>query len=163
MDSLTIVVASVALVSTCGKLGGYISWLANKVENFDTLVAFRNEIDSLSRVLGSISACFDNPSQATLALAPQTGFETEHWRNVERSMEDCKKLLEKLHGILRSLSNAKRGQTSVRRRTKINALELDVRELRQLKQQLTAYRMTMELSLQLIIVYLTPSNLFALN
>lgn len=155
MDSLAIVVASVGLVSTCGKLSGHISWLTNKVGNLDTLTAFRNEIDSLSRVFGSISTCFENPSQATIVLAPHTGYETEHWRNVERSMGDCKKLLDKLYRILQLLSNIKREQTSPRKRANGDTHEHEIRELPLLKQQIIAYRMTMELSLRLIDVYLT--------
>ena len=148
MDPITIATTSATLVSTCTKLWGYI----NKIQNVDTAVqVLQLEITSLSQVLGSIGSSFNDPTLAKAALDKQTGHEAQHWQHVKLSMEDCK-------GTLASLERTLEGVTKVsgglfrRPKTQIK-LDMKAVEIALFQQRLTAYRQTMQLSLQMITVY----------
>lgn len=152
MDPFSIATASAGLVGTCVKLSGYVYTFINKTQNVDTAVRVLGiEIDSLSQVLGAISTSFSDPSLANDALKSQTGHEAQHWQNVRRSMDDCKETLVKLERILEKVSKAGSGFLG-RSKTTIK-LDMNSTEILLLKQQIGAYRQTMQLSLQMISVY----------
>jgi hypothetical protein len=152
MDPLSIVVASEGLVGTCGKLSGYITWL-NKTHVDTTIGVLRVEIDSLSHVFASISANFGNRSLAM--LTSQSKLEERHWGNVRQSMNDCKETLEKLHGLLQPVVKLKRGGVFFQKSVKVIELDLNPNEIAIFQQQIMAYRKTMEISLQLMTLYVT--------
>jgi hypothetical protein len=126
---------------------------ANNVDTAITTLGV--EVNSLSQVLSSIHDSFSDSSLANAALSSQTGHEAQHWRNVERSMDDCKGTLENL---VRVLEDVKRGSGGflARARSQIS-LKMSSAEITSLKQQIAAYRQTMQLSLQLITVYTSLS------
>jgi FtsZ-binding cell division protein ZapB len=147
MDPLSLATTSASLVNTCTQLWSYI----NKVQNADvTVTVLQVEINELSQVLGSISTSFGDPVMAKVALETQTGHEAHHWKNVKRSMEDCKETLASLDRLLRQVTKVCGGYL---RRPKLQ-FKLDTKsvEVTLLKQRIAAYRQTMQLSLQLITV-----------
>jgi len=152
IDSSSIASAAASLVGACGRLSKYIYQFLKKVEYEDTAIrVLQIEIDSLAGVLGSISMRFSDSSMTSSALQSFTGYEEEYWGNVKRSMSDCEVTLRALEQILRSI---KQGALPITRRTAIQTkLEQKWSEITLLKQQITAYHKTMELSLQLITVY----------
>ena len=148
MDGLSIVVASVGLVSVCGKISGHISWLTNKIQTADKgLGTLSSEIDALSEVLEAIGGCFCDPSTARLAIAARTGHEEQHWRDVKQAMGECKRMLEELHRGLQPSQNSLRGG----RRAIIGVTS---EELSQYHHQIMAYRRTMQMSQDLVEMYL---------
>jgi hypothetical protein len=148
MDPISIATTSATLVSTCTKLWGYI----NKIQNVDTTVqVLQLEITSLSQVLGSIGSSFNDPTLAKAALEKQTGHEAQHWQLVKRSMEDCKGTLASLERILEGVTKVSGGLFR-RPKTQIK-LDMKAVEIALFQQRLTAYRQTMQLSLQMITVY----------
>jgi hypothetical protein len=152
IDPISIASASAALVGACGKISQYISVLLNKVESVDTgLRVLKIEIDALGGVLGNISVKFSDPSTASTTLQPLTGYEEEYWRHVKRSMDDCGVTLRTLEDVLRSIKQSER--PFMRRATIQNRLQQKSGEIEVLKQQISAYHKTMELSLHLITVY----------
>lgn len=109
------------------------------------------EVDQLSRVLDSISDSFNDPCLADAALESQTGHEGQHWRNFRRSLDDCKEILAGLEGILEKVKGREGG--FLRRAKSRVKLDMSSGDILLLKQQLAAYRRTMQMSLQLITVY----------
>jgi hypothetical protein len=157
MDPLSIAATSATLVGVCVRLSGYIYIVINKVQNVDTSVRVLGiEIDLLSQVLGSISSSFSDSSLAAGALESQTGHEGQHWRNVKRSMEDCQETLGSLERILESVKQGER--RFLQRPRMLIEFERKSGEIALLKQQITAYRQTMQLSLQLITVYVMSTT-----
>jgi len=107
MDPISIIAASAALVRLCATTSGYISTLVSNANNVDTAITTLGvEVNSLSQVLSSIQDSFSDSSLANAALSSQTGHEAQHWRNVQRSMDDCKGTLE---NSVRVLENVRRG------------------------------------------------------
>jgi hypothetical protein len=152
LEPLSIVVASAGLVDTCVKLTGHIYTFVNKNQNIDTATSVLGiEIDSLSRVLRSITTSFNDPTLAATALKSQTGHEAQHWENVRRSMDDCKVTLAELERILVKVNKTDGG--FLRRPKKVMKLAMKEQNIALFKQQIAAYRQTMQLSLQLITVY----------
>jgi hypothetical protein len=126
---------------------------ANNVDTAITTLGV--EVNSLSQVLSSIHDSFSDSSLANAALSSQTGHEAQHWRNVQRSMDDCKDTLENL---VRVLENVRRGSGGFLARAKSQiSFKMSSAEITSLKQQIAAYRQTMQLSLQLITVYASLS------
>jgi hypothetical protein len=152
MDALSIVVASVGLVSVCGKLSGHISWITSKVPNVDkSLESLNAEVGVYSGVLESIGGSFCDPSLARLAFAPQTGHEEEHWRDVKEAIEECKRLLEDLHQNLQPTRSPVRG-------AKWMIVDVNAEAIRLHLHHITAYRRTLEVSRHIIELYNPPIN-----
>ena len=152
IDPTSIASASAALVGACGKISQYIYTFLNKMNPVDTVIpVLKIEIDALAGVLGSISVKFSDTSTATTALQSLTGYEEEYWRHVKRSMTDCGMTLRTLEEVLRSIKQADRPfmrRTTVQMRLEQKSIEVEL-----LKQQISFYHKTMELSLHLITVY----------
>jgi len=147
MDALSIVVASVGLVSVCGKLSGHISWLTNKLQAQDKgLAALNSEIGVLSEVLEDIGGSFCDPSIARLVFAAQTGEEEQLWRDVKQAMEECKRMLEDLHRNLQPNQNPQRGGRTA-------LIDVSPENLSRSHHQVMAYRRTMENCQDIIKMY----------
>jgi hypothetical protein len=160
MDATSIVVVSVDIVSTCGKVSGCLSWLTKKLKKADpTLGLLRIEIDSLSQVLGSISTSFSDPSLARSALTPQTGHEPQHWRNVKVAMDDCKGLVEKINAVLERMGEVKHSGGIFQKSKRMTEPAFRPEQIAFLMQHVLLYRKTMEICLQLITLYVPDSNL----
>jgi Fungal N-terminal domain of STAND proteins len=154
MDPISIVSASAGLVVTCYKLTSAIYSFVDKTQTVDTAVRVLGiEIESLSHVLRSISTSFSDPSLAKAAVSTQTGHEAQHWENVERSMRDCKDTLERLQQVLENVNKGDSG--FLWRPKKAIKLNMKAERIALLKQEIAAYRHTMQLSLQLITVYVS--------
>lgn len=149
INPTSIATASAAALRACKHVSQSISTFLGKVENEDiTLRVFKIEIDSLAGVFGSISVKFSDSATTTAILQSLVGCEEEHWRNVNRSMSDCEVTLQMLENVLRSVNHG--GLRLVRRGSIESKLEQKRGEIGLLKQQITTYHKTMELSLELI-------------
>jgi len=152
MDPFSIVTTSATLVDRCAKLTEYLYKYVKKIQNVDTAVqVLQLEITTLQRVLGSIGTSFSDPAMAQVALETLTGHEAQHWENVKRSMEDCEVTLTDLDKILENVTNV--GDGFFRRAKTQVKLDMKSTKMTLLKQQVTAYRQTMQLSLQMLTVY----------
>jgi hypothetical protein len=88
---------------------------------------------------------------ASIALEAQTGHEGQYWQTVKKSMDDCKGTLASLEQILERVGKSEAGNF-LRRSYKQLKLSMDLQEIDLLKQQVGAYRQTMQLALQMITV-----------
>jgi len=156
MDPALIVESTAGLFGSCEKISGIISWINEKsLDDADpSLGVLRSELDSLSQVFVSIHTSFREASVARCVLLPQTGYEGQHWRNVKRSLDDCKGSLFKLDRFFHPLAKAKRSQAVLQSKgIKAMIRELNLADVQVFKQQITSYRKVLELSQQLIDVY----------
>jgi hypothetical protein len=152
MDPISITAASATLIRLCATTAGYIL----NIRAVDTAITtLRVEVECLSQVLSSINDSLSDNTLATAAFRSQTGHEAQHWRNVKRSMDDCKNTLENLIRILENVRRSNGGILS-RARSQIS-LGMSSAQIASLKQQIAAYRQTMQLSLQIITVYASIS------
>ena len=150
MDPISIATASACLVRLSVTVSGYIYTYVSNTRNVDTTIRLlAAEIDSLARVVGSIQECFSDPSLANAALSSQTGHEGNRWRNVHRSMNDCKNTLNYLEQVMEKVKKGKMGVFG-----RAVKLQMNSTEITSLKQQIAAYRETLQLSLQIITVYI---------
>jgi len=155
MDPLSIAAAAAGLVYLCTQVSSSIYTFISKTRATETAIrTLAVEVDSLAQVLGSIEEGFKDPLLAAAAIESQTGHEGQHWRNVRRSLDDCKCTLEQLNDILESFR--KQGGF-LRRAKKQISLSLKAENISLLKQQVSSYRQTMQLSLHLITVCLPLS------
>ena len=147
IDPLTIVSTSLGLVTKCGDIYKFIK----KVQNVDVeLGVLGIEVDSLSQVFRNISSSFSDPLIANAILKSQTGHEGDHWQSVKRSMDDCNGTLQRLEEILDKIKDGREG--NIGRSVKTVKLGMETQKVALLRQQIAAYRRTMELSLQMITV-----------
>jgi hypothetical protein len=149
MDPITIITASTGLIRLCVTTAGYIFTFVTNARRVDTAITTLGvEVNSLSQVLSSINDSLNDTTLANAAFSSQTGHEAQHWRNVQRSMDNCKNTLENL---IRVLENVRRSNGSLlsRARSQIS-LGISSAEIASLKQQIANYRQTMQLSLQMI-------------
>jgi hypothetical protein len=110
-----------------------------------------DEVNSLSHVLGSIKASFHDSGFAQSALNACTGFEVEHWRNVQRSFFDCERTLERFQQLLTKVDMT--GGGLFRRPMKLLKLKMNDQEISILEQEIAFFTRAMQLSLNLISVY----------
>lgn len=154
MDPFTIATTAATIVHACAKASSCIYTIIHQTLVVDTAIdGLRIEIDSLSQVLGTLGSSFRDASLAGTALESQTGHEGEHWRYVKQSMDDCKATLGKFQRILDDV-NKPEMRGIMRRAVKKVKFDMNSGDIEMLKQQITSYRRTMQLSLQLITVYI---------
>jgi len=157
IEPISLIATSAALVGTCGKLAGYVYQFARKASAVDTAVGMLGiELDELRRVLGAINTTFNNPELARAAFEPQTGHESQHWENVRRSMSDCQRCLGSLERLFEKMNKEESSFLGLGK--KVLKMSWKEEHISLHKQQISAYRQTMEVSLQLITVYI-PSCL----
>ena len=160
MDPTTIATASFNLISACARLSAHLYKHINKAKTVNTAVRVLDiEISSLSQVLGSIATSLSDPLVSNVALESQTGHEGQYWQTVRTSLDDCKATLARLEQVLEKIGRRQVGNL-FRRTGKDIKLNTNEREIDLLKQQVTAYRQTMQLALQMIAVQFHPRNPF---
>jgi hypothetical protein len=148
VDPISIAITARHLVEACTK----IYMIINQTRHVDSSIGVLGvEINSLCEVLNAMHESFNDPSLATIDM--QTGHEAQHWRNVKRSLQDCRSTLKSLSDILDGLKQSG-GNFLQRPRKQIN-LQFKLREIGILKEQVTSYRQTMQLSMQLLTVYVS--------
>jgi hypothetical protein len=147
MDPLSITAATVGLVTFSGQIIGTLSQFVDDSKRVDdTVKDFSDEIAALARVLNSMAISFRDP--AVSSLTALTGHEGQHWRDVQRSLGDCRLSFEKLANILEKV---KADEKNVLRRAR-KQFKLNMRsgEIACLRRQILSFTQTMQISLQMI-------------
>lgn len=138
--------ASASLVRLCVALVEYIQKTRTADFAVDTL---RREIEDLHSVLSNISESIQSMGGSSV-VATRTN--ANHWQNVDRLLRDCRYTLENLNRVLQ---NATQTTGGFLRRAKLELrLDWSSKEISLLQRQIVSCRQAMELSLQMIIVYL---------
>lgn len=154
LETLSLAATTAQLVTDCLTVSRYItSFIQNAHATDLTIQSLGVEVDSLSQVLDAINKSFADTTLTTAALESQKGHEGEHWRNVKQSMQDCRQTLNRLQVILKNLH---KNETQFRRRVRKQVnLDLKGGEITMLKQQISSYRQAMQVSLQVITLYVS--------
>src|SRR5271170_7981635 len=143
---LDLVSSSVRLVQTCIDLAHYLQ----KIENVDSTIAVLNkEISDLSMVLSKIGDSVRDIGSSVITL--RTG--QRHWEDVAMSMNDCQETLQNLERLI--MPPKRILLTGFLRRAREQVLlDWNSHDIQLLQRQVASCRQTMELSLQMITVYL---------
>ena len=148
MEPISIINGSAHLGNLCVQ----IYTLIRDAQNVDDKVRrLGEEVNSLSHVLGSIKVSFSDQASANSASTISTGYEIAHWRNVDRSFSNCERTLERFRALLVTIRT---GGGQFRRPRMLLRLNMNDREIGTLRHELAAFTQTMQLSLNLISVYL---------
>jgi Fungal N-terminal domain of STAND proteins len=151
-EVLAIIASSASLVSWCAKVSSSLSAFVVAANNVDsTIQGYRNEVEALSRVLASINTSLSDPLVQSAVRAGRTGHAGGHWRDLKRSMNDCEGTLKNFDRILDRMTRGERGFLSLSRRQ--IRLDWNSGEITSLKQQIQSYKDTMQVSLQMINLY----------
>jgi Fungal N-terminal domain of STAND proteins len=137
---------AVGLYSFCKEVLKYIDEVKHIDERIQVLCI---EVGSLSQVLKTFTERTNDDSLDGY----RTGHEGQHWQNVARSMEDCQKTLERLTGIIEKITSKESG--ILRRSILVWNVNNKAEDIALCRQQVAAYRQTMQLSLQLITLYVS--------
>src|SRR5271163_896110 len=150
MDGISIIASSAAsLVSSCLTVYRNVSTFIHETKIVgDNIRVLQVEIEELRKVIAEIHHSLNNPTLADAALNPQTGYELNHWKNVKQSLDDCKKPLERVQSVLESVETA--GGRILRQMRMQWALDAKSSEITMIKQELSLYRWTLQVSLQMI-------------
>ena len=115
------------------------------------------EVDGISRMLDGISASLKNPLLTTARLAAQHDENNDLWNTVLGSLINCQGTLERLDKALEAIrdkpSNGPSWLKQSGRQLKLNLQEDDIRRFRS---QLHTHNMTLQITLQMINVYVMP-------
>lgn len=145
MEALSIVSASVSVAKLCRQ----IYTIIDSVKNVDTSIRVLGiEINSLSGVLETINATFSEESLASSVVELHMGHEGQYWQTVKQSINDCRATLTSLERILEGV-RLEEGQILRQPRTRMK-LTWRSTEITLHKQQIAAYRQTLQLALQMI-------------
>jgi hypothetical protein len=154
MDPISIGTAVAGLVGVCVRLSGQLYPFVSRVRTVDeSIQTLKFEIDSLSAALGSIKISFEDPLLAEAIVNTQARHEKRHWQNVRHSLDHCSNTLTRLEAILADVESCE-GQFLVNVRRRIR-LDMKSGEMVLLKEQIASCRRTLQLSLQLITVYVS--------
>jgi len=159
MDPISIGTAAAGLVRICVKLSGQLFNFVSRVRTVDeSIKTLQFEIDSLSSALSSIKLSFDDPLLAEAIVNTQARHEKRHWQNVRQSLDHCLNTLTRLEGILDDVESCE-GQFLVSARRRVR-MDMKSAEMVLLKEQIASCRRTLQLSLQLITVYVSSDIVY---
>jgi hypothetical protein len=151
MNPTLIVTSSINLVRTCTNVLGSISTFINKSQNVDTAVrVLEFEINSLSQVSRSISKSLTHPPIASAAPDVHTRRERHYWQSVNKVIDACNGTLMRLaREFEKAVEKEEAGSSWLWGNWQIK-LSLSSGDLDLLKQQVEAYRQTMQLAVHMI-------------
>lgn len=150
MDPLTIAVTAATIVQHCIRVSSYLYSFINSGNNIDaTVTVLRNEVDSLSQILAAIASSCRQPE---IAQATHDDQEEAHWRNLKQALDDCETAIRSLEERLQGLQSnkSKAGLRFVKFISKKVKWESTSQDLFRIRQQISACREAMGLSLQWI-------------
>jgi hypothetical protein len=150
MDPITIAVAAAGIAQHCIRISSMLYSFIRSGNNIDTTVTvLNNEVESLRRILEAISDSCRLPAITEVSLNED---QRAHWSNLRETMVDCETTLETLETRILSVrsNRATLGHRFGKYISKRIKWESISQELFLLRQQVSAYRETMGLSLQWI-------------
>lgn len=158
MDPFSLATGTVGLVVFCAQLSEYINAVKKKLQSLDHEICILGiEIESLSNVLRTIREKSSNWSAAATNVEPSlAGSEADYWKTVDQSMKDCKKTLENLQTILQYIKDGENRKFLPRRYSLQARLDQKSEEIDWHKRQIVVYRQTLDVYLQLLILYILP-------
>jgi hypothetical protein len=152
-EPISIATAAGSLVAVAGKLTEYIIAYQSKTNTIDVNISgLGSEVKSLHSVLSAMKRSFSDQKVVAATLASGTGHQAQHWNNVRQSLSDCDITLRRLY-VIWSRMDQKEPSRFFKQSKKVLALELNREEIDIFRLQVQSYRQTMEMSLQVLTMY----------
>ncbi|KAK3896726.1 hypothetical protein C8A05DRAFT_39724, partial [Staphylotrichum tortipilum] len=151
MDPLTISTAVLAFLSVSIKVCvGLRQFRGGAAEADTTINALIGDLGALRRVLESMEASFAEAGVDDEAVVRQTGHMGSHWRSLADALNDGHAALADFDELLQALNKQVRVLDEPRRRLRVQSAATKIALFRQ---QIQAYKDTLQLSLQTIILW----------
>jgi hypothetical protein len=155
LEPISILTTAATLVTACAR----VYTLADRISNVNKAVGILGiEISLLVRVLDSVGTSLTNSSTASPGVDSQSRHDVQHWNNVRQAMDSCKETLTELEIILDKVNQVDSGL--LKRPIMFIKLSMKADDIALLKQKITAYRHTMQLSLQMITVQVSSDSFY---
>jgi chaperonin cofactor prefoldin len=153
MDPLSVTVASLSIIGSCTQCALILTQWVGKLKTIDERIqTFINEIQSLSATHDALQKSLQQPAIVAAARNTEQNAGAALWKQVQRSLNDCKDTLEKLQKVLNDI-NPNSG--SLFRRPILTFKEsLLSGDMAALRQRLILFNSTLSLPLQMINVTL---------
>jgi ankyrin repeat protein/tetratricopeptide (TPR) repeat protein len=153
MDPLSVTVASLSIIGSCTQCALILTQWIGKLKTIDERIqTFINEIQSLSATHDALQKSLQQPAIVAAARNTEQNAGAALWKQVQRSLNDCKDTLEKLQKVLNDI-NPNSG--SLFRRPILTFKEsLLSGDMAALRQRLILFNSTLSLPLQMINVTL---------
>src|SRR5579859_238889 len=151
MDPQSILTSTEGLRNSCAKLLCRLYMLERNVLLHDIIQKLETEVDWLSRILGTIQQNLCNPLLSSAVSDAVTGHEGVHWVSVKQTLHDCEGALKRLR---QTLDNLDKGPGRFLGRKKNTRFTMGLEEAKLYISQVRCYRAALDLSSQLIFMYL---------
>ncbi len=151
MDPLTVSTAVLAFLSVSIKVCvGLRQFRGGAVEADTTINALMGDLGALRRVLESMETTFAEAGVDDDAVVRQTGHIGSHWRSLADALNDGHAALADFDELLQALNKQVRVLDEPRRKLRVQSAATKIALFRQ---QIQAYKDTLQLSLQTIILW----------
>lgn len=153
MDPLSIAAATGSIILSCGQITFILTqWIGRLKTIDDRIQTFINEIQSLSATHDALQKTLQQPAMVAAARSAEQNAGAGLWKQVQRSLNDCKATIEQLKKVLNDINSSSGGLFRRPVQTfKESLLSGDVAGLRQ---RLVLFNSTLALPLQMINVTL---------
>lgn len=141
---LSIASAAAAIALSCFKVSTLMyHWIEEVREVDGTLKAFSAEINALSAVLDAVQSCSQDALATEMSQRQGTG---AFWVLVERTLEDCGKVMAELDRVLTDIRSRRRFGQLITNST----LNANTGKMAMLRQQVQSYTTILQMALQMI-------------
>ena len=147
MDPLSITVSALQIISFCTQCTGWIARLKTVDERIQ---AFASEIGTLSATHEALTKAFQSPAMIAVARAAEENAGGELWKQINRSLNDCKFTMAAVKKILEYIDANSKGL--MRRPQKQFKESLASGDLANLRQRIQFFNSTISLPLQMMTV-----------
>jgi SMC interacting uncharacterized protein involved in chromosome segregation len=153
MDPLSITAASLSVVISCGQVAFTLTqWLGKLKAIDDKIQTFIGEIKSLSATHDALQKSLQQPAMVAAARSTEQNAGPALWKQVQRSLNDCKDTIEQLKKVLNDINPNSGGL--FRRPIQTFKESLVSGDIAELRQRLILFNSTLSLPLQMINVTL---------
>ncbi|KAF3920597.1 Ankyrin-1 [Orbilia brochopaga] len=154
MDPLSISASVTALLTICFQITrSAVSFGAEISEIDETITDLFSELQELQTVTENIKSTLDSGALQTIESA--TGHEAQHWRCVERVLEQCRSTISSLRRDLQAIEAARGSDKVLGRLRALFTSRLSERRIQGYSHKIKSSRDALQISLQLLILLST--------
>lgn len=169
-DPFSIIAGTIGLIDVCWRFGKYLKDVeagAAKVD--DEIGSLTREIEALTAVNETIQASYKELQASPSPTEADSKQVSNYWRNIRSNLQDCRLIVEELEKLVQSIAGkdagkelAKEDWTLTRKlggfRKQLKKQSKDG-DFTRLQSRLKTYYNTLQLNLDLIILYVRYSNI----
>lgn len=153
MDPVSIAAAAGSIILCCGQITFILTQWIGRLKTIDERIqTFINEIQSLSATHDALQKSLQQPAMVAAARSAEQNAGAGLWKQVQRSLNDCKTTIEQLKKVLNDINPNSGGL--FRRPVQTFKERLVSGDVAELRQRLVLFNSTLSLPLQMINVTL---------